>query len=84
VTYSQEELVEIAKSDNRVEALLDRGAEVTHMGIGRGKMAGMAAVILRLGEEVWSVRIDLDTRAVTSVGLIPKAKHGKANVFNPE
>jgi len=84
VTYSQEELVEIAKSDNRVEALLDRGAEVTHVGIGRGKMAGTAAVILRLGEEVWSVRIDLDSRTVTGVGLIPKAKHGKANVFNPE
>jgi|GEM_PF-2559787 len=84
MAYSEEELVEIAKSDNRVEALLDRGAEVTHVGIGRGKMAGTAAVILRLGEEVWSVRIDLDSRTVTSVGLIPKAKHGKANVFNPE
>ncbi|HSW56788.1 MAG TPA: zf-HC2 domain-containing protein [Dehalococcoidales bacterium] len=81
--FSREKLVEITKTDAFVTGLLDMGAEVTHAGIGRGKMANTAAVILKLNEEIWSVRIDLDNQAVTSVELIPRAKHGKANIFSP-
>lgn len=80
--YTKEELVEMAKSDSRVSALLEQSAEVVHVAIGRGKMASNGAIILKLGDEVWSVRIDLNTKTVTRFEPVPKAKHGKSNVFS--
>lgn len=81
--HSKEELLEMAKSDTRVSALLAEGAEVAHVALGRGKMAMSGAIILKHNDEFWSVRVDLKTHAVTRVELIPEARHGKSNIFNP-
>jgi len=81
--YSKEELIEIAEADARVSFLLDRGAEIAHVATGSRRMANTGAVILKLGDDIWSARIDLDTRAVLHVELVPKAKHGKSDLFNP-
>lgn len=81
--YSKEELIEMAESDERVSFLLDRGAEIAHVATGSRRMANTGAVILKLGDDVWSARIDLNTRTVLHVELVPKAKHGKADLFNP-
>jgi hypothetical protein len=80
--YSREELIEIAKSDSRVSALCEDGAEVTRTAVGHKEMASSGAVILKLGDNVWSVRVDLNTRTVTRVELVPKAKNDKSNVFS--
>jgi hypothetical protein len=66
-----------------VSFLLDRGAEIAHVATGSRRMANTGAVILKLGDDIWSARIDLDTRAVLHVELVPKAKHGKSDLFNP-
>jgi hypothetical protein len=83
-SYSKEELIDMAKSDSRVSALLEQGAEVAHAAVGRGKMAMSGAIILKLGGEVWSVSIDLNTHTVTRVELIPETRHSKSNIFIPE
>ncbi len=82
-SFSKEEAVDIARTDTRVKDLLDQGATIDRIAIGHGRMANNGALILKRGDEIWSVRVDLSTRAVTRVEMVPKAKHGKTNLFNP-
>ncbi|MBI2855099.1 MAG: zf-HC2 domain-containing protein [Chloroflexi bacterium] len=81
---SSDEIIRIARSDARVAELIDRGARVTSVSTGRGRMEGKASVLLSLGEERWIVKIDMSDRTVTSIYGVPMATWDKGYFFQPK
>ncbi len=71
--YSREELVNMAWTDTDTAELLDDGAEIVSAVAGGKNMEEQGALILKLGDNIWVVRIDLASSAVTAVEPVPVA-----------
>jgi len=82
--YSMEELVNIAKSDTKVAEIFEQGAEVISIVTGDGEMADKGVLVLKLGDEMAVVRIDLPTETVTAVETVPTASWEKGYLFKTE
>ena len=71
--HSREELVNVALSDAEAGELFNKGAEIVSAVAGGKNMKDQAALILKLGEDMWVVRIDLANSIVTAVEPVPVA-----------
>jgi len=82
--YSMEELVNIAKSDIKVAELFEQDAKVISVVTGDSEMADKGVLVLKLGDEVAVVRIDLTTETVTAVETVPTARWEKGYFLKTE
>lgn len=82
--YYSQEINAIAEADKRVSVLLHDGAVIDHIAVGGGDMASKGAMILKMGDEIWSVRVNLRDHSVTGVYPVPEAKYSRTNLFSPE
>lgn len=81
--YSREELVTIAWSNSDAAELLQNGAEVVSAVAGGQNMGDQGALILKLGQDLWVVRIDLAGSTVTAVEPVPVATWQSGYFFKP-
>lgn len=82
--YSMEELVNIAKSDIEVAELFEQSAQIVSVVTGDGEMADRGVLVIKLGDEVAVVRIDLPTETVTAVEKVPTASWEKGYFLKTE
>jgi hypothetical protein len=83
-SYSMEELVNIAKSDIKAAELFEQSAQVISVVTGDRGMADKGVLVLKLGDEVAVVRIDLPTETVTAVEKVPTASWEKGYFLKTE
>lgn len=80
---TKEAVLQLAMSDTTVRMILSDGAEVLGVAMGGKRAKDKGAVILRLGEEMWSVTVDLSAGAVTRIWPVISDSYAKTFLFKP-